>query len=224
MVESSKNKVISILTNPNQLNKNDLKIIKNISQTYPYFTPVKILQLILSKKFKTIDYNKILKSTSILTTDRSHLYYIINNDILNDNEKEAVMLVEKYKRDFKNNFVIEIQNTGKESHKIFMASILPIASRLNIPVIATNDVLFGDREDFEIHETKVCINSGKTLNDPNREKIYSEEQYFKSQDEMQELFKDFPEVLSNTLEIAKQCNLSLEPDGYFLPEYPVLEG
>ena len=95
---------------------------------------------------------------------------------------------------------------------------------LSIPVIATNDVLFGDREDFEIHETKVCINSGKTLNDPNREKIYSEEQYFKSQDEMQELFKDFPEVLSNTLEIAKQCNLSLEPDGYFLPEYPVPEG
>ena len=47
MVESSKNKVISILTNPNELNKNDLKILKNISQTYPYFTPVKILQLIL---------------------------------------------------------------------------------------------------------------------------------------------------------------------------------
>ena len=144
--------------------------------------------------------------------------------ILNDKVDEAVKLIEKYKLDFKNNFVIEIQNTGKESHKIFMASILPIASRLSIPVIATNDVLFGDREDFEIHETKVCINSGKTLNDPNREKIYSEEQYFKSQDEMQDLFKDFPEVLSNTLEIAKQCNLSLEPDGYFLPEYPVPEG
>ena len=54
--------------------------------------------------------------------------------------------------------------------------------------------------------------------------MYSEEQYFKSQDEMKDLFKDFPEVLSNTLEIAKQCNLSLEPDGYFLPEYPVPEG
>ena len=144
--------------------------------------------------------------------------------ILNDKENEAVELIEKYKADFKNNFVIEIQNTGKESHKIFMASILPIASRLSIPVIATNDVLFGDREDFEIHETKVCINSGKTLNDPNREKIYSEEQYFKSQDEMQDLFGDFPDVLSNTLEIAKQCNLSIEPDGYFLPEYPVPDG
>ena len=156
----------------------------------------------------------------IIGSENSEIFSLITND----KEDEAIDLIKKYKADFKNNFVIEIQNTGKESHKIFMASILPIASRLSIPVIATNDVLFGDREDFEIHETKVCINSGKTLNDPNREKIYSEEQYFKSQDEMQDLFKDYPDVLSNTLEIAKQCNLSLEPDGYFLPEYPVPEG
>jgi DNA polymerase-3 subunit alpha len=173
---------------------------------------------------KAIIYNDFLNICNdifvITGSENSEIFSLI----LNDKEDEAVELIERYKSDFQNNLVIEIQNTGKESHKIFIASILPIASRLSIPVIATNDVLFGDREDFEIHETKVCINSGKTLNDPNREKIYSEEQYFKSQDEMQELFKDFPEVLSNTLEIAKQCNLSLEPDGYFLPEYPVPEG
>ena len=167
------------------------------------------------------DFLKICNDIFVITgSENSEIFSLI----LNDKEDDAVELIEKYKEDFKNNFVIEIQNTGKESHKIFIASILPIASRLCIPVIATNDVLFGDREDFEIHETKVCINSGKTLNDPNREKIYSEEQYFKSQDEMHDLFKEFPEVLSNTLEIAKQCNLSLEPDGYFLPEYPVPEG
>ncbi len=174
-----------------------------------------------SKAIVYDDFLNICKDIFVITgSENSEIFSLI----LNDKEDEAVDLIEKYKADFKNNFVIEIQNTGKESHKIFMASIFPIASRLNIPVIATNDVLFGDREDFEIHETKVCINSGKTLNDPNREKIYSEEQYFKSQDEMQDLFRDFPEVLSNTLEIAKQCNLSLEPDGYFLPEYPVPEG
>ena len=167
------------------------------------------------------DFLNICNDIFVITgSENSEIFSLI----LNDKENEAVELIEKYKADFKNNFVIEIQNTGKESHKIFMASILPIASRLSIPVIATNDVLFGDREDFEIHETKVCINSGKTLNDPNREKIYSEEQYFKSQDEMQDLFGDFPDVLSNTLEIAKQCNLSIEPDGYFLPEYPVPDG
>ena len=174
-----------------------------------------------SKSILYDDFLNICNNIFVITgSENSEIFSLI----LNDKENEAVELIEKYKADFKNNFVIEIQNTGKESHKIFMASILPIASRLSIPVIATNDVLFGDREDFEIHETKVCINSGKTLNDPNREKIYSEEQYFKSQDEMQDLFGDFPEVLSNTLEIAKQCNLSIEPDGYFLPEYPVPDG
>ena len=174
-----------------------------------------------SKSILYDDFLNICNDIFVITgSENSEIFSLI----LNDKENEAVELIEKYKADFKNNFVIEIQNTGKESHKIFMASILPIASRLSIPVIATNDVLFGDREDFEIHETKVCINSGKTLNDPNREKIYSEEQYFKSQDEMQDLFGDFPDVLSNTLEIAKQCNLSIEPDGYFLPEYPVPDG
>ena len=174
-----------------------------------------------SKSILYDDFLKICNDIFVITgSEDSEIFSLI----LNDKENEAVELIEKYKADFKNNFVIEIQNTGKDSHKIFMASILPTASRLSIPVIATNDVLFGDREDFEIHETKVCINSGKTLNDPNREKIYSEEQYFKSQDEMQDLFRDFPDVLSNTLEIAKQCNLSIEPDGYFLPEYPVPDG
>ena len=175
----------------------------------------------LSKAILYDDFLNICNDIFVITgSENSEIFSLI----LNDREDEAVKLIEKYKADFKNNFVIEIQNTGKETHKIFMASILTIASRLSIPVIATNDVLFGNREDFEIHETKVCINSGKTLNDPNREKMYSEEQYFKSQDEMKDLFKDFPEVLSNTLEIAKQCNLSIEPDGYFLPEYPVPEG
>ena len=174
-----------------------------------------------SKSILYDDFLNISNDIFVITgSENSEIFSLI----LNDKENEAVELIEKYKADFKNNFVIEIQNTGKESHKIFIASILPIASRLSVPVIATNDVLFGEREDFEIHETKVCINSGKTLNDPNREKIYSEEQYFKSQDEMQDLFGDFPDVLSNTLEIAKQCNLSIEPDGYFLPEYPVPDG
>ena len=167
------------------------------------------------------DFLSICKDIFFISgSEHSEIFF----HMLNDKEETAVELIKKYKKDFRENFIIEVQSIGKDSNKIFMNSIFPIASKLSIPVIATNDVLFGEKEDFEIHETKVCINSGKTLNDPNREKLYSEEQYFKSQDEMHELFKDFPGVLSNTLEIAKQCNLSLEPDGYFLPEYPVPDG
>ena len=175
-------------------------------------------------KNKAIHYDDFLEICDdifvIVGAENSEIFSLI----INNNEVDAIELIKSYKTDFNDNFIIEIQNTGKDSQKIFMASILPIASKLSIPVIATNDVLFGDKEDFEIHETKVCINSGKTLNDPNREKLYSEEQFFKSQDEMCKLFEDFPEVVTNTLEVAKQCNLSLDPDGYYLPEYPVPKG
>ena len=91
MVENTKKILITILNNPGDLEKNDIMIIENISNSYPYFTPAKILRLLLAKKFKTIDYNKILRSASILSTDRSHLYYIINNDILNNKEKESLI-------------------------------------------------------------------------------------------------------------------------------------
>ena len=175
-------------------------------------------------KNKAIHYDDFLEICDdifvIVGAENSEIFSLI----INNKEVDAIELIKSYKTDFNDNFIIEIQNTGKDSQKIFMGSILPIASKLSIPVIATNDVLFGDKEDFEIHETKVCINSGKTLNDPNREKLYSEEQFFKSQDEMCKLFEDFPEVVTNTLEVAKQCNLSLDPDGYYLPEYPVPKG
>ena len=82
-------------------------------------------------------------------------------------------------------------------------------------------MLFAKKDDYEIHETKVCINTGKTLNDPNREKPFSDEQYFKSSDEMQKLFNGFDELIDNTNEVAKKCNVSLHTKGYFLPEYPV---
>ena len=95
------------------------------------------------------------------------------------------------------------------------------ASHKGIPVIATNDVLFANKEDYDIHETKVCINTGRTLSDPNRKKAFSSEQYFKSSDEMYELFTDIDEVVTNTNEIARRCNVSIDTQEYFLPEYPV---
>ena len=71
-----------------------------------------------------------------------------------------------------------IQKTNRADELDYIANILPLASSNGIPVIATNDVIFSNKEDFDIHETKVCINTGKTLNDPNREKKFSNEQIF----------------------------------------------
>ena len=91
MVENTKNTIISILKNKRELKKTDLKILKSISKKFPYFTPSRVLSLVLAKKFKTIDYSKILESAATNVTDRIHLYYILNNDILNDNEKKLII-------------------------------------------------------------------------------------------------------------------------------------
>ena len=85
--------------------------------------------------------------------------------------------------------------------------------------------MFSQKVDFDIHETKVCINTGKTLNDSNRERLFSPEQFFKSTKDISNLFNDCdPETLiNNTLAIAQKCNVTLTTDQYFLPEYPVPE-
>ena len=88
MVNNTKNTVLNILKNNKELNKTDLKVLKSISKKFPFFTPSKVLSLLLAKKYKTIDYSKILESTATNITDRIHLYYILNNDILKDVDKQ----------------------------------------------------------------------------------------------------------------------------------------
>src|SRR5262249_35883438 len=89
------------------------------------------------------------------------------------------------------------------------------------PVVATNDVRFLAREDFEAHEARVCIHQGRLLNDPKRPRAYTAEQYLKSAEDMAALFADLPEALANSVEIAKRCNLELSFGKYYLPAFPV---
>ena len=97
-------------------------------------------------------------------------------------------------------------------------------NRLQVPVVATNDVRFIDADDFEAHEVRVCICTGFTLDDERRPRLYSPQQYLRSADEMVELFADIPAAITNSVAIANACNLRLELGQAFLPEYPVPDG
>ncbi|MDA8884975.1 DNA polymerase III subunit alpha [Gammaproteobacteria bacterium] len=147
----------------------------------------------------------------------SHIFDLLKRGKVEDTKTK----LETFQSAFGEDFVIEVQKTNRADELDYISHVLPLASEKGIPVIATNDVIFSNKEDYDIHETKVCINTGKTLNDPNREKKFSNEQFFKSQEQMSELFNNCDEFLSNTAEIAKQCNVSFDSKGYFLPEYPV---
>jgi len=125
---------------------------------------------------------------------------------------------------FGDRFYLELVRTGRSGEEGYVQSALGLASSMSVPVVASNDVRFLEREDFEAHEARVCIQYGRTLSDTERPKFYSENQYLKNCDEMATLFADVPEALLNTLEIAKRCNLDLKLGQTYLPAFPVPAG
>ena len=121
-------------------------------------------------------------------------------------------------------FYVELQRLGRPGESAYLGRAVELAAASGVPVVATNDVCFLGRNDFEAHETRVCIGQGATLDDPSRARQYSEEQYLKSAPEMAKLFADLPEALANTVEIAKRCSLELDLGRVFLPDFSADDG
>ncbi|UXI66809.1 DNA polymerase III subunit alpha [Tahibacter amnicola] len=122
---------------------------------------------------------------------------------------------------FNDRLYLEISRVGHASEAAFNEGALHVAALVDCPVVATNDVRFLEKQDFNAHEARVCIHQGRVLADPKRPRDYTPEQYLKSPDEMAALFADIPEALQNSVEIAKRCNLELSFGTYYLPAFPV---
>ena len=125
---------------------------------------------------------------------------------------------------FPNRFYLELQRTGRENEEDYLHAAVELAIIQDIPVVATNDVRFLSADDFDAHEARVCIHDGRTLDDPRRPKLYSDQQYLRSPEEMVELFKDIPSAIENTVEIAKRCTVELTLGKNYLPDFPIPEG
>jgi DNA polymerase III subunit alpha len=151
-------------------------------------------------------------------------YGDIGHALLNGKPELAVQRLQWWRDLFGDRFYIELQRSGRAGEEDYLHEAVALASKWNCPVVATNDVQFLTREQFEAHEARVCIREGRTLDDPRRVRRYSEQQYLRSADEMAELFSDIPEALENTVEIAKRCNATIKLGTPFLPDYPVPEG
>ncbi len=119
----------------------------------------------------------------------------------------------------KDNFYLELQENLIPEQKIVNEGLIKISKELNIPLVATNDVHYLNKDKARSHEALLCIQTQTTLDDPNRMRFQTDEFYFKSPQEMKELFKDTPEAINNTLEIAQRCNLELDFSQVHLPKY-----
>ena len=155
----------------------------------------------------------------------------VGQALLTGNLKLASKRLNYFKNIFKEDFFLEIARIGKENEEEYNNLVLKLSIKENIPIVATNDVRFlspidpeDSPSDFEAHEARVCIQRGDFIGDSNRKKEYTENQYFSSPEEIKKKFSDFPEAINNTVEIAKKCNLELDLDHFFLPDFQVPEG
>lgn len=137
---------------------------------------------------------------------------------------EAARCLDAWRDLLGDRFYIEVQRTGRAGEQAYTEAALDLADSRGVAALATNDVRFLARADFEAHEARVCIHDGALLADPSRPRRYSEEQYLKSPAEMAETFADAPELLANTVEVAKRCSLEIKLGASMLPAYPVPAG
>ncbi|HEX5491611.1 MAG TPA: DNA polymerase III subunit alpha [Candidatus Udaeobacter sp.] len=148
----------------------------------------------------------------------------INSAIQANNIEKAKQCAAEY-RDIlgRENFFVELHDHGMEEQKICNTALVPLARDLGVGLVAANDVHFLRRSDHEAHDVMLCIGTGKMVQDESRMR-YLPELYFKSPAEMQQLFRDFPEAITNTLQVGERCNLELEFGRSKYPEYPAPAG
>ncbi len=125
---------------------------------------------------------------------------------------------------FPDRLYLEITRCGRRNDEDHLAAAVGFAREVGLPVVASNDVRFLERGDYDAHEARVCINQGRVINDERRPRDYTPEQYLKSAEEMAALFADLPEAIENSVQIARRCTLSLKFGENHLPDYPVPDG
>ena len=122
------------------------------------------------------------------------------------------------------NFYLELQDHGIDEQKPVNQGVMRLSRETGLPLVVTNDAHYLRKEDAEMQDVLLCIQTGKTVDEPNRMKFQTDEFYLKSEEELRELFPNCPEAFENTVKIAERCNLEFVFNEYHLPSFPVPEG
>ncbi|MDP5007822.1 MAG: PHP domain-containing protein, partial [Glaciimonas sp.] len=142
----------------------------------------------------------------------------------NGNVALAERCAARWMQIFPDNFYIEVQRAMQPNMDPHVRQAVALAAKLQLPVVATHPIQFLDKEEFIAHEARTCISEGEMLANARRVRRFNEQQCFKTQEEMAELFADMPEALQNSVEIAKRCNLTLQLGKPQLPDFPTPDG
>ncbi|MGB6289357.1 MAG: DNA polymerase III subunit alpha, partial [Desulfobulbales bacterium] len=141
--------------------------------------------------------------------------------ILNGNMEGARKETKALQKIFGDRLYFELQDSGIKEQKKVNKGLKKLSQEFSVPLVATNDCHYLNRDEAFAHEVLLCIQTGRTINDTGRFKFSTDELYFKSPDAMRERFKNFPDALAETLKIAERCNLELEFGQHHFPNFPL---
>lgn len=144
----------------------------------------------------------------------------IGQKLLLNKRDEASVALQRLRGNFDDRFYLEVSRFDGQYEASYEAAVLDLANSTNTPVVATHQPRFLNKDDYDLHEVKVCIQERTTISDSNRRSNYTAEQYFRSSEEMSECFSDLPNALENSLEIAKRCNFRFDLTEIHMPAYP----
>ncbi len=148
----------------------------------------------------------------------------ISQHILNQQPRLAMQSADWYRSVFGDRYYLEIQDHGIEQEAMAMPGVIKLAQEMNIPLVLTNDCHYLQQSDSEAHDILLCIQTGKSLNDPNRMKYSTNQLHFRKPEEMLKLFPEVPEAYYNTQEIANRINFELKYDDFLLPSIETPSG
>ena len=165
-----------------------------------------------------VDFEVLEKYSEGIIALSACLFGNINSALLAGDVSTAEQYALHYKKIYGGDFYLEIQNHGLDDEKRLIPMVADLSKRLNIKLVATNDVHYVNKEDASFHDVLLCIQTGKKIDDTDRLRFSNDEFYFKTQEEMKKLFPDFPEAVKNTDEVAQKCNVNIDFDKIYLPK------
>ncbi|CEO36453.1 DNA polymerase III DnaE [[Clostridium] sordellii] len=172
-----------------------------------------------------VDIDEISKYSEGIIALSACLAGDVSQALMNRNYEKAKSIALRYKEIFgEDNYYIEIQDHNLPEQKEVNSELIKLSKEIGVGLVATNDVHYVRKEDSKIHDILMCIQMGKTVNDPARMRFGSDEFYLKSRQEMESIFPDVQEALDNTVKIAQRCNVEFDFNTIHLPQYDVPSG
>ena len=219
----------SILDIEVQLSNNNYEQVDNckILLLVKNNTGWKNLSFLVSKSFldeengvqKPISLEDLFNHSDGLICLLGGIYGPLFSCMVSDHQDKLDNIINLFKKYFPDRLFMEIMRHGLYKEKVFENKFLRLASEYSIPILATNNIYFDNADMYEAHDCLLCISDGTTISDINRSRI-TKDHYFKSQEEMANLFSDIPQAISNSIIIANMCSFLMEEKKPSLPSYP----